>query len=730
LILPKDWLPFLFNLASLSDKSYKNHAPYGLRGRTKWQAFGFVCLHPVVFAGDGRRSFRKRAEHSTMVISVPQRPVKDDSKASGEPAGPAPASTGAASGRVWLSSGAAVVDDRGQIISANDALSIWLGADRTELQGQSFVGLISRRFPEWTDTLRSFLDQATPFDRIELTASAESGSQKMAFELCCHDAVRFVHMESMLPAVRDLEEAFPEEFWGRAATHKIFNRLIRAEAQLDNLVHRWPGIIFSQRPDFSFTFVSPRIEELTGVSAQEWRRQTQYFWRVVHEADADSLMARLRQMNDSPEGMTSTYRIRHVQTGRVSYLWEHRQAVRSSNGLLLGYEGIWLDITRQTIAERRLLNMSWKENLGTLTMGLAHDFCNITAGIVALSETFEHDLSGSESLRNSVTLIRSTANQASELAHRIRQLHQGVPGEKNYHDLNEIVSGMTEVLQKVLTRRVRLQKTLDKGQLPVFVDAVELRQVIVNLALNAVDAMPNGGSLIFRTSRHAQAPSTKPSQGAFPKGPLVSLSVQDTGTGIPANYLNSIFDPFFTTKPLGKGSGLGLYNTRLFADNHGVAISLDTREQAGTSFQLWFAQADFSEALQPLHKEADSLQRHTLMVAGQPGEVRDRIVETLRTSGFYVVAASPKSDALQTLHSPDYHFSGVLLLCQPTHADEFSLFNRIRAEKLPVKLFLGLLGCNQDEIETGFLEQTDAIFPHDLSARDVAARVKAILEQS
>jgi PAS domain S-box-containing protein len=656
--------------------------------------------------------------------------VKDDFNPPSPTTGSAPALPEAASGTVWLSSGAAVLDSQGRIVSVNDALAIWLGVDRADLQSQSFHALLSRRFPEWKESLRGFLDHATPFDRIELTASAERGSQKMALELCCHEAVRFVHMESMLPPVRDLEETFPEEFWGRAATHTVFNRLIRAEAQLDNLVHRWPGIIFSQRPDFSFTFVSPRIEELTGVSAQEWRRQTQYFWRVVHEADAEALQSRLRQMNNSPEGMTSTYRIRHVQTGRVSYLWEHRQAVRSSNGLLLGYEGIWLDITRQTIAERRLLNMSWKENLGTLTMGLAHDFCNITAGIVALSETFEHDLSGSESLRNSVTLIRSTANQASELAHRIRQLHQGVPGEKNYHDLNEIVSGMAEVLQKVLTRRVRVQKVLESGQLPVYVDAVELRQVIVNLALNAVDAMPNGGPLVFRTSRQPLAPGARPVQGNFPKGPLISLAVQDAGTGIPANYLGSIFDPFFTTKPLGKGSGLGLYNTRLFAENHGAAISLETREQEGTTFQLWFAQADFSEALRQSREETDPLARHTLMVAGQPGEARDRIVETLRTHGFYVVAAAPRSDALQTLHSPDYHFSGVLLLCHPAHADELSLFNRLRAEKLPFKLFLGLLGCNQDEIETSFLEQADAIFPHDLSAQEVATRVKALLGQS
>lgn len=663
-------------------------------------------------------------------MSVSQCPAKTDTHFLCQATGSAPTLPGAVANTVWLTGGAAVLDEEGKIVSANDTLALWLGATRGELKGQSFLVLMGQRFPEWEEPLRGFLKRGVQFDRLELVAPIERASQKLGVELCCHGPVRFVHLESILPPVRDLEEAFPEECWGRAATHTVFNRLIRAEAQLDNLIHRWPGIIFSQRPDFSFAFVSPRIEELTGVSAPDWQRQTKYFWQAVHEADADALLKRLRQMNDSPAGMTSTYRIRHIQTGRVSYLWEHRQSVRSSNGLLLGYEGIWLDITRQTIAERRLLNMSWKENLGTLTMGLAHDFCNIMAGIVALSDTFEAELGEKEPLHNSLTLIRSTANQASELAHHIRQLHQGVPGEKNYYDLNEILAGMVEVLQKVLTRRVRVQTVLEKGQLPVYVDAVELRRVIVNLALNAVDAMPNGGTLVFRSSRHEQPPSAQPLQGNLPQAPLVCLSVQDTGAGIPANYLQSIFDPFFTTKPLGKGSGLGLYNTRLFAESHGTAISVETREQSGTTFHLWFAQADFSEAQQQPVEQVAPLERHTLLVAGQPGEARDRMVEMLRTSGFYVVAANPKSDALQALYSPDYHFSGVLLLCQSAHSEELSLFNRIDAEKMPVKLFLGLLGLNQDEIETGFLERVDAIFPHDLAAQEVVSRVKAVLGQT
>ncbi len=628
----------------------------------------------------------------------------------------------------WLTAGTAVLDENGTIVSINDSLATWLGSRPSDLKGSKLSTVLGGQHPAWLIELEKFLLGTSPFDRLELAARTAAASQKLGVEMAFHNGIRFVRMESVLPPVRDLEEAIPEEIWGRAASHAVFHRLIRAEAQLDNLMHRWPGIIFSQRPDFSFAFVSPKIEELTGVPAPEWRRSSNYFWQVVHEADADALMDRLRQPGQTPEGITSTYRIRHIETGRVTYLWEHRQPVRSENGLLLGYEGIWLDITRQTIAERRLLNMSWKENLGTLTMGLAHDFCNIITGIVALSETFEHEFGENESLRSGLSLIRSTAGQASDLAHRIRQLHQGKPGEKNYHDVNEITAELTQVLQKVLSRRLRLQASLAEQQLPIYVDAVELRQVIVNLALNAADAMPNGGNLTFKTSLHDQPPEETPMLGDYPRAPLVCLSVQDTGVGIPVCYLQSIFDPFFTTKPLGKGSGLGLYNARLFAERHGVAIGVETREQVGTTFHLWFAQSDFSEAQQ--QEEQGPMTRHTLLVVGLPGETRRRFKELLRSNGFYAVPATPEYDAIEALHSPDYSFSGVVLVCSKMRAEEAALLRRIQSENLPVKTFLAIAGCNQDEFDTSMLQQVDAMLPQEMSQQEMISRIRSVLART
>ena len=615
---------------------------------------------------------------------------------------------------VWLDGGAAVVDDRGRILSLNDALAAWLGGQPQELTGQSLPTLLGRREPAWEPALQKFLDGPEAFASLDLSAQTEAGLQKVQVELCRQDKVRFVRLESELPPSREMEEALPETPLSPGASRKVLHRLLRAEAQLANLFRRWPGIIFSQRPDFSFSFVSPRIEELTGVPEADWLRQPKCFWQAVHEADADALLKRLKKMRDEPGGFSCTYRLRHLHTGRVTYLWEHRQPVYSSNGLLLGYEGIWLDITRQTIAERRLLTMSWKENLGTLTMGLAHDFCNIMTGIVSLSETYEHEAGENESLRSGLSLIRSTAAQASELAHRIRQLHQGIPGKKNYHDFNAIVTDLNMVLQKVLPRRIRIQNTLESGQLPVYLDAVELQQVIINLALNAADAMPNGGTLTFHTARCETAPQPGHLVGTLPRTPIARLSVQDTGMGMPQSLLNSIFDPFFTTKPLGKGSGLGLYNARLFVENHHAAISVETAEGKGSTFHLWFPQADFSEA-EEKEVEAAPPSRQTLLVAGEADATRNRVVELLRANDFYVVPALPGHSAIEALHSPNYNFNGVLLLSHRARADELSLCQRIRAENLPVKTVLSPLGRNNDEIETSLLENVDATLPQDLS---------------
>jgi two-component system cell cycle sensor histidine kinase/response regulator CckA len=259
-------------------------------------------------------------------------------------------------------------------------------------------------------------------------------------------------------------------------------------------------------------------------------------------------------------------------------------------------------------------------------------------------------------------LIKRNAHQAIQLVHRIINLHQGKTGESNYHNLNEISSDLAELVRKIVPRRVEFSLELCPEALPVYVDAEELRQVVINLVLNAIDAMPIScpARLLVRTAHHATLPNLPNLQGVAPRTPAASLSVQDSGTGIKARHQTSIFDPFFTTKHSNKGSGLGLYNARLFVERHRGGISVDTQEGVGTTFHLWLPQTDFSEiehgkscrsnasgrGLLIMSNEMPDSALHPILVVDDEEVVLVSLRDLLRREGYQVTTAPNAVEAL------------------------------------------------------------------------------------
>src|SRR6185436_4153656 len=269
-----------------------------------------------------------------------------------------------------------------------------------------------------------------------------------------------------------LEQVLDEQ----ESRREIYARMLRAESQLKMLSGRWPGVLFSQRPDFTFSFVSERIEDWTGIPVEQWCRTPERFWDVVHEADAPELQVEITRCK-AGEPVTATYRIRHTHTGRVTYILERREAIISGNGLVLGYDGAWVDVTRQTIAEKRLASAVWKETLGVLTMGLAHDFSNIMAGIYSLSENYQPSVPQGSELDQSFGLIKKNALQATQLVQRILSLHQGKVGQRNYYGANELVADTIEVARKTI-RRINVHTEYCQLQVPLYIDPIEFRQVL------------------------------------------------------------------------------------------------------------------------------------------------------------------------------------------------------------------------------------------------------------
>jgi hypothetical protein len=361
-------------------------------------------------------------------------------------------------------------------------------------------------------------------------------------------------------------------------------------------------------------------------------------------------------------------------------------------------------------------------------MGLAHDFSNVMAGIHSLSESFLNQMEATHPFREGLSLIRKSSLQASQLVHRIVNLHLGKPGERNYHDLNQIVSELLELVRKVIPRRIEIAIELCSEPLPVYVDAFEFRQVIINLALNASDAMPERGRLVLRTTRVAELPADLPIQGTTPRLPGVRLTVQDSGCGIKPGHLRMIFDPFFTTKSGGKGSGLGLYNARLFTEKHQGAIWVESEEGRGASFHVCLPEADFSETERTDPVPADTSTRRALVLYGPACALFDETAEILRTEGYHVATAHTLERLDEFICAGDYHYDAVLVLTESSGVVLAPHVEAWRRSRPGLKVILRPIGRNADDLEKNLLQLADLVITPELSPRALLEKLRGTLK--
>jgi signal transduction histidine kinase len=498
-----------------------------------------------------------------------------------------------------------------------------------------------------------------------------------------------------------------------------------SDAAWRHLVTLWPGVLFRQRPDFSFAFVSDQILGLTGVTPAEWDANPARFWEVVHESDVVDVRRQCEQLARHGGESTTTYRLRHWTSGRIHHIQERRRTLTSAEGNWLGFEGVWLDVTRQTLAERRLTATAWKETLALVTMGLAHDLANVIAGVHSLSESFLVRTEESHPFHEGLSLIRKNSLYAGQVLHRIVNLHQNVVGERCHLDMNEAVRDALELVRKVIPRRISLETALATVPLPVYVDPVELRQVLLNLALNAADAMPQTGHLTWTTALCESAPVVEHVDGTLPGPPAVTFTIADTGCGIPARHLDAIFDPFFTTKSTDKGSGLGLYNAGLFVRRSGGAVSVESVEGHGSRFTVWLPQSDFSEtmAFAPVPAE----RRHCLLLAGGPEDMRAATAQWLRASGYHVVAITESENQTDFIRSCDYACSGVFILVEPGETHWATQIAAWRRQQPRLKFILKPLLGDREGLRGALLEQSDLVVTQDWLEVDVLERMKRLL---
>ena len=489
------------------------------------------------------------------------------------------------------------------------------------------------------------------------------------------------------------------------------------DAPIQFLLDHWPGVLFRQDSDLQFTFVSPRIEDWTGLPIETWLKDPAVFLQCAHEADVERVRQHLQSAAAATAQLPFQFRFRHTATGRITHIHEVRGPARGSSGAPEGHEGFWQNVSELAQAGLRLESANWAEMLSRLTPGFAHDVNNVIAGVHGLSDTFLSQLPPEHPFHEGLTLVRRNTQQAAQFVQRLQQLHLPRTGDRAYHDLNAIAKDTAEILRRGIPRSIEIVTECAADQLPIHADAIGLQQAILALAFNAVDAMMDHGRLVLRTAAHPAMPTLSHVAGTIPAGPCVCVSVTDSGPGIPPGKLSGLFSSGFTTKPGHRGLGLGLPQARAFAECHGGAISVESNPAAGTTFHLWLPRSNFTEA--DTHQSAPRCR--SVLLAGQTPRTLAEIADALRAQGIRAVVADGNAEEL--LSAADFEFNAVMLRLAMKDAETPRVVPFIRRHRLPLKLVIQPADCGEEDLDPKLIEKADLVLAESVGIERVAERI-------
>ena len=458
-----------------------------------------------------------------------------------------------------------------------------------------------------------------------------------------------------------LQEDLEQRVELRTAELRASNRSL---AEREHFIHRVsntaPSLIYiydivEQRN----VYCNDASDALLGISAEQMKAlDNRLFTELVHPDDLLAIgehQQRLANAADS-DVLEIAYRVRHGEDS-----WRTLQSyevvfARDADGRPTQTAGTAIDVSDRVRAEgerrqmeEQLRHAQRVESIGRLAGGVAHDLNNLLTPILGLSGFVLSDLPADSPSRSDVEEIQQAAERCRKLTQQLLAFGRKQILEVKRIDLNELVADIGRMLHRVLRENIALE--LRHADTPVFIDAdaAQIGQVLLNLAVNAQDAMPENGSLTFSVAvREVEAGSEHDFPG-HRAGSYAVVEVEDTGAGIEPDLLGRIFDPFFTTKGPGLGTGLGLSTAHGIAAQHGGHISVRSHVGSGTKFSLLLPLSSRRErvaSLPPPGEVAATLRDMTVLVAEDDASVRTLLVRMLERKGLRILAARSGEEAM------------------------------------------------------------------------------------
>ena len=495
----------------------------------------------------------------------------------------------------------------GMITKASESFGSWVGTKPKDLIGKKFLGFLFSLEASWKMLLPKNLHTKDFETFLPLSKNDQDSSIGVFLSCCNYDQISVVSLSPALAPHDSLKKAFMGDLMKdpRALANTLI-RLQKAESRLSDYVSNFPGIFFTQRSDMTFTYLSRGIRRLFPTEHEEFSRNGGLFLNKIVEQDREHFQHKLNASSKRKETFSLTYRIKIPPNDQVLYLLDVRTPIITATNRLLGYDGVFVDITRQSIAEHRLSNSIWREGLATLTNGLVHDFSNLMAGIFSISELYHGMMEKDDPMLNGMGQIKKSAMQAQKLVRRIIDLHREKSATRSIHDLRLLLKDQMDLVGIIIPRSAKIVTDFGTDAIPSFIEETGFRQVILNLAINARDAIERNGRIRISLKKVKRGQEIMKGATGGPhlaKTNGAEISLSDNGQGIAHEHADKIFEPFFTTKDSMDGSGFGLYNSKLFIEDHNGRIGFSSEIGKGTTFYLFLPYAGSEEdALEPSRK--------------------------------------------------------------------------------------------------------------------------------
>lgn len=412
--------------------------------------------------------------------------------------------------------------------------------------------------------------------------------------------------------------------------------------------------------------------------------------------------------------------------------------VRDSSGRPVGIVTVNRDITERKQAEEaqarlqeQLRQAQKLESIGRLAGGIAHDFNNLLVPIMGYAELAQMELPPDSKAHADLDMIRTAAQRAASLSRQILAFSRRQVLEIRQLDLNEIITGFQSMLQRLIGEDIELQIVLSSSPCMVRADRTQIEQILMNLSVNARDAMPGGGKLIIETNNVLLDESFTARHSEMSPGRYIMLSLSDTGIGMDSGIRQHIFEPFFTTKEQGKGTGLGLATVFGIVKQHQGHILVYSEPGKGTTFRIYLPQLEeTAQDVVPMFPEPTSFHgTETILVVEDEPMVRKLACETLELYGYTVITAENPNAGLQVAsgYTATIHLLLTDMIMPQMNGRE--LYAQLLATRPELKV-LYMSGYTENVIlHYAILEEGADFIQKPFTVRDLTQKVRRVLDR-